>query len=394
MGGGTSTSKNNKEDISEQPPEEDGEPKAGETDAGLHKLPLQLKRLPRARLQAVSEALAVLKENGLTEQVNVDELFGVVKASLPKVMLTEYREMCDWARTPNMWARGAGPVDPSKGCSFADVPPEEWVKAAEELAAEQAAAAEAATPAEWPRPEGEGEQAAEPQPVESLKARLPYRRSLRARQERGDMKDYELKWEACFETFCAAQLTADLELRRLADPGFAPKSLGSGPSVLFQKAPPGMKLPTHKAKRRLASAQGLEAPKTVLSSGGALCVATVHIGAAGCGMGAALWRRLLREHKVGADGQPAADAFGLSRPHFNEATSGRLVPRALFVADSEADLEPARQLGAVAPDDLVGGEGFAAANFYDYAIASEETARLLYDAAVEGVRSAWTARGA
>lgn len=90
------------------------------------------------------------------------------------------------------------------------------------------------------------------------------------------------------------------------------------------------------------------------------CVVSLHLGSAGCGVGVAAWRRLFLEHRLGADGRPKSGIdsgrlLGGVASHFAESSTGRYVPRTIFVDCDPAGLVGAQEARWFSPGDIVQG---------------------------------------
>mmetsp|Transcript_12157 Transcript_12157/g.26996 ORF Transcript_12157/g.26996 Transcript_12157/m.26996 type:complete len:695 (+) Transcript_12157:66-2150(+) len=322
------------------------------------RLPTTLRRLPAGHLNQVAEALAILNKVGLNEVGGIGELCSVVSTAASKMTAqTEYGAMCDWGRTPNMW-RSAERPDATKACKLA---------AAAEAGGEASAAAmkerqelEAAQQASW----AAAKEASTPGDAEELKkAKKRYCKQIRAMQAkeaqgmpRGGVRP-GTDWAAAW---WQSMLDAELQLRLSGDAeaSWKPSSVGDGSSVLFSSV---SQTPQPAGKfKRLAKTIPIAEPKPwsrppTVSKG---AVVTMHLGGAGCGIGLALWERLLSEHGIGPDGVAGdADRAALSGLHFLETKKGRLIPRSVLVDGDAAGLSAAQAAGFFAPDDFISGAG-------------------------------------
>lgn len=174
-----------------------------------------------------------------------------------------------------------------------------------------------------------------------------------------------------FDRWFEAMVAAGQELRGLADPAWKPLPAHTrcmSPEPLFQAltgplTPPDLRpLRPQQPGQCGASftASGRSAPRPTASSAGAVLL---HLGGAGCSLGASTWDRLWADQGMGVDGKPTSQGCGPSHALFAEGRDGRLVPRAIFADAEEAGL--AKPLAARLFDsrDLLAGSGGTGGNF-------------------------------
>jgi len=360
--------------------EETGAAKDGIGSSNRRSLPLQLHRLPASRLRPVQDALAVLQEAGLTDIANVADLRDKVSRNVSDTgeHLTTYAAMCEWSWTRTLW-RAAVP-SPQKEPELATLSEDEAASRREALAEEQRAA------------KGQQGNEAESKALRKARykgplnpARARWTKMYSSNRTRGCSSD---EVEECFNRWLEAQSVAAAELRLLDEGSSEPRSLGEGSVVLFQKAAATNFVPASQVKptrRRLAAA--IPEPSTNTASIATTCSSpaaiTMHVGGAGCCMGAALWAHLFAEHGLGPDGRRRPDAFGTTATHFDESRSGRFVPRAVLLDADAGGLSAARVTKYFAPDDCIEGSQCAAGN---WAEAYHGSGKVIADEALERLR--------
>eukprot|EP00928_Gymnodinium_smaydae_P028077 TRINITY_DN21514_c0_g3_i1.p1 TRINITY_DN21514_c0_g3~~TRINITY_DN21514_c0_g3_i1.p1 ORF type:complete len:1052 (+),score=160.57 TRINITY_DN21514_c0_g3_i1:77-3232(+) len=96
-------------------------------------------------------------------------------------------------------------------------------------------------------------------------------------------------------------------------------------------------------------------------------VVTLHIGGAGCGIGAAFWELLAHEHGIGQDRRARGNSFGSTAVHFCEGADGCFAPRGVLV-DTDAGALAHLRKNPFAPIDIIEGssgmDGNWAKSFY------------------------------
>lgn len=287
-------------------------------------LPVQLHRLPLSRLNAVQEALAVLRRAGLTSVSEVETMHGQVGVCISKLLglSTTYTSMCDWARSRTTWR--AAVVATTK--SAATTRPE---------GAEDAGAMPSAT---------ETDAKAEEEDLrKSLnRGRDAFKTRFLQWQGRAYTSEKLVKALDMFADFTEAQVGAAAALRALSTSS-PPRCSGDGLRVLFSHgdATDPVFRPAGRIRRMLVPAAEAAEPKLprATARGGCAAVVSLHVGGAGCGMGLSMWQRLGAEHGIGEE---AVEDNGWPCSFFAEKEKGAFVPRAVLVDSDTGGYAAAR----------------------------------------------------
>jgi len=368
----------------------------GATSPQNSKLPLQLRRLPKERLWAVTQSLAVLEECGLSELKSIRDLHVVSVNALNQSEITEYRSLCSWSQTSAQWRAAVLPMDPSLHCKLYGKTAEEGKVIRNQSKKSQFTASSAVTP-----------------PADHLaKAkqsalRTKHRQTLRRLRKEGKLSGKKsMTFEQHFRNWWATMLASDAEISLFSTDGYQPQILGEGSLPLFAlvdkfEPPPPLRIKT-KAPGAVQPAMSLIAalalgcaaqpqdrkthelsfgrsvwfmrldgdkeffgvgpevkwPKkggrsrsAVLTSRvkrmvnrGPKSVIQLHLGGIGCDIGLATWQRLFAEHRLDGNGRPKPEGlWGTTVTHFSESKTGRYVPRAIFANTDEKSLSDVRQ---------------------------------------------------
>jgi len=339
-------------------------------------LPLQLQRLPVSKLREVLQALAVLKETGVSNVSNVGQLSeSLGKAAMEWQSETAYQETSNWCKTPSMWlAAGkrygnpflASNDSPIANCSLDGLPDAEQQKRRRAVPERNLVDREKVR--DWV---GKLPPKVQERMVIDRYGNIPEMskdQSLEDYVSLDDMVSTDNALPSCIETqtndgnesrkvpqflrFFLAQVQAGKEIEKMAQMGAIPEppcKLGGGRSCLFEFTPSSRSEPKALPKRLAKTHPPPDIPKRATPAGSGQTVISVHVGGAGCGMGVAMWQRLAAERESGAK--------VTNRVHFRETSGGKFVARAVFADSNSAGLADARGEGDMFDaEDIVEGD--------------------------------------
>lgn len=317
---------------------------AAKTNALLSELPEQLRGLPVTALEEVHAALGLLKDAGIAELPNIEELSRKVAAATlsgNKDLTTQNMANCMWCRTPSAW-KATDPPKAGVGCELAALTDIEAASKREEAALQ------------WTKRQ------------EELQS------STASGGEITQRKKNAIKRRVSKE-FNDAMLAAEAEIEAMAADTWEPRSYGDGPATFFEVMPdtasppwPPILAPRRGAVQRAkeaaaaAAAASVEAAEAKEAAGrgkrsSSRSVVTVHVGGAGIGMGSSLWSLLMAQQGIALDGASRApDAAGDASLHFQETSKGCFLARALWVdAPNAPSLEAVQRTAYVTPENVV-----------------------------------------